>query len=411
MEIRFGKIITNERIFMKKKIYAVCFVLFACFSMQAMGQEQTKGIAFEKDGTLFQQALQKCRSNGKQLFVDCYTSWCGPCKMMINTVFPQEIVGNFMNPKFVSLKINMEQGEGMELAKKWQISAYPTYIIFNANGQEVGRFLGGCKAEEFIDKVKKASTDNASAEMDKRYADGERSEAFLLSYLNTLGSTYKRTQCNEVAEILLKDKAETFADNKQLSDVFMKYISNPFCPAFIYTAKHPEKLIVAIGEMPVKMKLNSVWSYYVRDLLTTKNGTTTVDKDKLDAWIKLMEECNVSDKERLRLDAMITITEKEGDWNSYVKYMTEYFNNPNLDVTDLMLCRWCTPLAKNCKEEAPKKVAISLLNKRLDDLNSGKRAAQTQQGNMHLSGNLSKVMTMLIDNLNGKDVFQTSPNK
>lgn len=386
------------------KMKSLITFLFACFAIQTMGQETSKGIAFEKEGTLFRQAVEKALSTGKLIFLDCYTSWCGPCKMMANTVFPQETVGNFMNPRYVCIKIDMEKGEGPELAKKLQISAYPTFIIFNSAGQEIGRFLGGCKAEDFIGKVKKASEDNASAEMDKRFADGERDEAFLYSYLNTLSSAYKRDQCNVVAEALLEGKAETFAGDKQLANVFMRHLTNPFCPAFVYTAKHPEALVATIGEMPVQMKLRNVWSGYARNLLTEANGTVTLDNAGMDKWLALMDECGVDKevKEELRLTTLMTYNEKKQDWNAYMECVTDY--GTLFDINDLMLCKWCTPIAKNCKEEAPKKAAIALLQQRVDDLESGRRAPQTKQGNMMLSGNMKKAMLMLIDSMNGKEI-------
>ena len=104
-------------------------------------------MAFEPEGTLFKDAVAKAKQMNKLVFLDCYTSWCGPCKMMSNTVFPQEKVGAYMNPRFVNIKIDMEKGEGVELAKRLQISAYPTFIIFNGDGNEIGRFLGGCDAD------------------------------------------------------------------------------------------------------------------------------------------------------------------------------------------------------------------------------------------------------------------------
>lgn len=390
---------------MKKNLTTLTLtLLFACFAMQAVGQGTSKGMAFEKEGTLFNQAVQKAKSTGKLIFLDCYTSWCGPCKMMANTVFPQEVVGNFMNPKYVCIKIDMEKGEGPELAKKLQISAYPTFIVFNSAGQEIGRFLGGCKAEEFIEKVKKASEDNTSAEMDKRFADGERDEAFLYSYLNTLSSAYKRDQCNVVAEALLEGKAETFAGDKQLANVFMRHLTNPFCPAFVYTAKHPEALAESMGDTPVRMKIRNVWSGYAREIITEAGGTATLDQEKMDKWLALMDECGVDkeEKEELRLTTLMTYYEKKPDWNAYMECVTDY--GTLFDITDLMLCKWCTPVAKICKEEAPKKAAIALLQQRVDDLDSGRRAPQTKQGNMMLSGNMKKAMEMLIDALNGKEV-------
>lgn len=378
--------------------------LIACFGIQTLGQEMAEGIAFEAEGTLFAQVVQKAKSSGKLIFVDCYTSWCGPCKMMAKLVFPQKAVGDFMNPKFVSLKMNMETGEGPEWAEKWQISAYPTFIVFTATGQEIGRFLGGCSAEEFIEKITKASDDKTSAEMDKRFADGERDEAFLYSYLKTLGSAYKHDQCNAVAEILLQGKEETFAGDSLLSSVFMRYLRNPFAPAFVYTAKHPQKLIAALGETPVKMKLQNVWSNYARGLITQENGTVTLDRERMNQWLALMKECGVEKptREDLRLTTLMNYSEKKEDWQAYVGYIQEY--GKQLDIPDLTLCKWCSSVVENCREEAPRKEVLTLLQQRVADLESGRRTSQTQMGNMKLSGNMKKAMEMLIDVLNGKEI-------
>lgn len=382
---------------MKQKLTILLFALLAvCLEMQAQTGE--KGMAFEPEGTLFKDAVAKAKQTNKLVFLDCYTSWCGPCKMMSNTVFPQEKVGAYMNPRFVNIKIDMEKGEGVELAKRLQISAYPTFIIFNGDGNEIGRFLGGCDADAFIKKVEQASTDNSSAEMDKRFADGERDPEFLTEYLQMLSKSRKRDQCNEVAEILLDGKAETFAADKQLAEIFMRHITDPFCPAFIYTAKHPEALIAQAGEQNVQIKLRSVWSNYARRLVTEDaEGNVKLNQADIDKWLALMDECNVPDKGELRLDVLLDYTEKKADWTAYVSHLTELATQE--DPTDLDLVKRCTPVAENCKDEAIRKNVAAILQQRLDELNSGKRQPQTRHGNMRLSGNLNRAMEMLITNL------------
>ena len=34
-----------------------------------------------------------------------------------------------MNTRFVNVKLDMEKGEGRELAKKYQVKVYPTFLI------------------------------------------------------------------------------------------------------------------------------------------------------------------------------------------------------------------------------------------------------------------------------------------
>ena len=110
-----------------------------------------QGIVFET-GTL-NEALEKAKNEGKALFVDCYTSWCGPCQMMSKRVFPQKIVGDFMNPSFISIKIDMEKGEGVELAKRWKVNSFPTYLVLNAQGEVVYTSKGAMSAEMFIKQM------------------------------------------------------------------------------------------------------------------------------------------------------------------------------------------------------------------------------------------------------------------
>lgn len=130
------------------KKYLVLLIL-VCIPLSMMSQ--TKGTIFEK-GT-FAQALAKAKQENKNVFVDCYTLWCGPCHFMSTNVFPTDSIGNFMNPKFVSIKIDMEHGEGPALQKKFDVKAYPTFIIFNGDGNEVGRFTGSAVGQDFYTKV------------------------------------------------------------------------------------------------------------------------------------------------------------------------------------------------------------------------------------------------------------------
>ena len=77
-----------------------------------------QGITFLPEGATFQQAVEQAKISKKKIFLDCYASWCGPCKQMARNVFTQQSVGDFMNPSFVCIKIDMEKGEGPALQQK-----------------------------------------------------------------------------------------------------------------------------------------------------------------------------------------------------------------------------------------------------------------------------------------------------
>ena len=100
----------------------------------------------------FDEALAAAKQENKLVFVDFFTTWCGPCKMMSNKVFPQKEVGDFMNAKFIPVKLDAEK-EGLELSRKYGVKAYPTYVLIDADGKEVAKFSGYMDGPKFIEKV------------------------------------------------------------------------------------------------------------------------------------------------------------------------------------------------------------------------------------------------------------------
>ena len=74
-------------------------------------------VVFEETG--IKAVFQKAREENKLVFIDCYTSWCGPCKKMLKEVFSRKDIGEYMNTRFVNYKQDMEQEEGKELAGKY----------------------------------------------------------------------------------------------------------------------------------------------------------------------------------------------------------------------------------------------------------------------------------------------------
>lgn len=378
-----------------KSIITTILVAFAALSANAQGME------FMPEGSLFKDAIAKAQKENKMIFLDCYTSWCGPCKALAANVFPTKEVGDYMNPKFVCIKIDMEKGEGPELNRKFQVSAYPTMIIFNKDGGEIGRVIGGGNVESFLSRVKAKSVDTGVASMDQRFDDGDRDPKFLMQYVETLGSAYKRDRANVVAEEILKGKEDTFAEDSILASVFMKHISNPFCPAFIATAKNPAPLMKTINNpRVVDAKMNQVWMSYPRSLIVEKDGTASMDMQKFEAYLQLLKECG---KEQMcdyqRLSTLITLAEKQKNWENYVTYLSEYLVNPKLDMSDLDLCKKAQPVAQECKDQTLRTTVKMLIDKRLNDLKTGKREPQTQAGMMRISGNMDRILNMLSETL------------
>ncbi|WP_346986029.1 thioredoxin family protein [Chryseobacterium sp. POE27] len=137
-----------------------------------------QGIKFEE--TNFNTILAKAKKENKLVFIDAYTTWCGPCKLMAKNVFPQKNVGDYYNANFINAKIDMEKGEGIDIAKKYNVKAFPTYLFVDGNGELVHRTLGYVEEKDFIQFAKDAGDPSKRlGTLKKKFEDGEKDPAFL----------------------------------------------------------------------------------------------------------------------------------------------------------------------------------------------------------------------------------------
>ena len=150
------------------------------------------GIPFEKGS--WNEVIRKAGEQHKLVFVDFYTEWCGPCLNMAENVFTLPDVGQFYRDHFVCVQVDAEHGEGVSLAKKYAIHAYPTYCFIDpATQQVVHRSSSTQTAETFIDTGKSAlDPQRRSDYLVAEYQRGNRSKKFLLDYIAYMKSIYER---------------------------------------------------------------------------------------------------------------------------------------------------------------------------------------------------------------------------
>ena len=94
---------------MKLIIYTITLVLYSVFAFA----NTEEGIHFEQGS--WAEITAKAKTEKKLIFIDCYTSWCGPCKQLSAEIFPQKAVAEFFNTHYVNYKVDMEKGEGVSL--------------------------------------------------------------------------------------------------------------------------------------------------------------------------------------------------------------------------------------------------------------------------------------------------------
>ncbi len=204
-----------------RKIFLLIALL--CAGLLSFAQE---GVNFEH--LSFNEALQKAKTENKLIFVDCYTSWCGPCRNMAEHIFPQKKVGDYFNSKFICVKYDMEKGEGPELSKRFGVRAYPTFLVLRADGTLVHKFVGGRDVDGIIQSTEEAfDSSTASEALRESYNAGNRDKSFLLKYLKVLMNFYD-PQVNVVAEELMDQLSST---EKVAEEYWFVYTNPKLSPA------------------------------------------------------------------------------------------------------------------------------------------------------------------------------------
>ncbi|MDE6452069.1 MAG: thioredoxin family protein [Odoribacter sp.] len=225
----------------------LCTVPFVAWSQE--------GVKFES--LTFEQALSKAQTEGKVLFVDCYTSWCGPCKHMSEKVFPQARMGEFFNPRFVSVKYDMEQPEGKQFGERYSVTAYPTFFLIAADGTLLHKVIGGFEADELIRHIREGLEGGTSlGQWEQKYKSGHWDKEFLWQYLGILQEAREEIKIREIAEELL----DVASEEEKVSKEYWSIFGNPQCcpldsKAFAYLIAHRERFYPANGRETVDKRL------------------------------------------------------------------------------------------------------------------------------------------------------------
>lgn len=313
-----------------KKVVCLLISAFACLQLFS------QGIDF-KDLT-FQEALEQAKIQKKLVFVDCYTSWCGPCKQMAAQVFTQKGAGDFFNPCFVSVKYDMEKGEGKKLSGQLteRLSVYPTFLFFDPEGKELLRLTGGSELKTLIERVEFGLQEqNALAVFEQEFATGKMSKERMFDFVQSLRNANFLRRAEDVADELVKHL--TF-DEKVSAAYWMLYESDLFTPFasdnFTFLLENKAAFEKNVGATKVNQKLESAYSSMLHAYVV---GTAGKDKaDKLDVVKRQLGEYDLPGKKYLQTKLALAYARTNGDIDRMISiFEKEIYNLPQKELWTL----------------------------------------------------------------------------
>lgn len=253
----------------KKTIQACCtVVLLLLMNLPVIAQEQ--GIHFEH-GLSWNAIKEKAKKENKYIFVDCYTTWCGPCKMMSAQIFPVKEVGEFFNKNFVNVKAQMDRTEKDNedvkqwyadadfLAKEYNVLAYPTFLYFNPDGKLVHLYVGSTKEPGDFIKVSGNALDATTqyyTKMESVVKEAGNDPAKLKEMAQEAKKKYDGVNTAKFAGAYIKSQKNLFTkENLVFLDEFINHSTDEGFSLFM---KEPGKINAVMGKGFAQRKVTAV---------------------------------------------------------------------------------------------------------------------------------------------------------
>lgn len=321
---------------MKKHSIIISALLFSVLGF-------SQGIKFEHGS--WKEVLEKARQINKPIFLNVYKSWSVPCKKMNNEVFPLAEVGNVYNANFICYQLDAEKGEGMEIAKKYNIWLYPTYLFISGDEKSVFNTAGVKEIKDFI-----ALSTSASFAMndtipitawEKEYIEKKNDPAFLLAYIN------KRSRLPLPIATLFDEYLKLIPEEERTSDavmdVYKKVVHslNEQSFAVEYLLKNKAKFIGkrndSFNDYLYQTAKQTMWNN-----VRSKSKNDELLAIAVEAYDQLPKNTVGMQKDEIYIDYYCLTRETD----QYLKYTTHFCNNylmnlstDSIDKTDQLFVK------------------------------------------------------------------------
>lgn len=327
---------------MLKTVFSLAFL-----SLSISVIAQTKSINFEH--VSFAELKAKAQKEHKLIFVDAYTTWCGPCKQMAKNVFTNDAVADFYNFSFINAKIDMEKGEGIELAKQYEVKCYPNLLFIDGDGNIVHRVAGSMSAKEFINLGKETQYPEKCFSYYTKNFDANKTNAdFLAKYIEARENTCLESQ-DLVKEYFAQQKEENLTSQANW-DMIVYHINDIDSKVFDFVIAHKQKYIDLFTEKAVNGKIDGV----SESALSAIIKTTPFDSKKYNDTKTKIETFHTPNTKLIFVEADMKLAEHDNNWDAYAKLALA-----NVDAYYLKNANELNSIAWNFYEKIEDKEALA----------------------------------------------------
>ncbi len=290
----------------------VAFLIGLLICLQTYAQS---GIQFF-EGT-WEEALAEAEKTGKPIFLDAYTTWCGPCKMMSARVFPDAKVGQLFNEYFVNVQLDMEKDESVTFRQRYTVEAFPTLFFFRSDGTLERRVKGAQQAEGLIQLGRSILRALDPVEdYAEKYAAGERDPQFVYRYLQSL--IRAEEPYSKIVNEYFRDQAAQLSEPENLELIF-QVTTDADSKAFSLLAEHHEAIRELVGPERFEEKVLSAL------VVSLEKAEEFNSPFLFDQAIETAEGLLPRPRlRRIQLEGQLALLSRAGDLSSYLNLCDQY---------------------------------------------------------------------------------------
>lgn len=310
------------------------YIIYLASTLSFVSVAQNRSIKFEH--VTFKEIKAKALKEKKLIFIDAYTSWCGPCKQMAKNVFTNDTVADYYNKNFVNAKIDMEKGEGIEIAKQYDVRCYPNLLFVDGNGKIVHRVAGGMSPKEFIALGEETkSPEKCFSYYANNYEVNKTNPDFLRKYIYVKDGT-----CLETADLvksyfeMQKEDELANEDNWKMIKFFVNTMDSR---EFEYLMASKTKFENLYQPQEVNVVIENIF----RNSLYAVSSDKTFDKKKYIDLKEKISSYNLPNTKQLLFESDLSLAANKADWGTYsnlaVSHVDEFYSE---DVNALNNIAW-----------------------------------------------------------------------
>ena len=320
---------------------------------------QEKGIQFQH-GTSWADIQAKAKAENKFIFMDCFTTWCGPCRYMSTTIFPMDNVGAFMNDHFINVKVQLDTTDedndavkswyqdGHNIAAQYKVRAYPTYLFFDPNGNLVHRAVGSSTADEFLAKAGNAiNPETQYYTLLNKYNNGEKDSGFLRKMALAARDAYDMENGGRIASEYLNTQTDLYT--KTNLEFIQYFTQSSKDKGFNILLKDPAKADAILGDGVAE---NIVHEIIMQEEILAKFPKA---KDQKPDWTtisaSITKKYPAQAPEALSKGKVVWYQHIQ-DWNNYQTAIVAYMNKYGSKTSPYQLNSYAWTVFQNCNDMA-----------------------------------------------------------